>query len=338
MDTERAITDDNRQARTPQLRAELDASLARLEAYVHKSRTAATRRAYQSDWRHFEAWCARYGLAPLPATPETVGLYLGGVAPRYKLATVERRLACISTVHKEAGFDSPASVSKGPLRKIWKGLVREKTRRQSKAQALMASDLVRLVEALPRHRRTGELTLHSQRDRALLLIGWSGALRRSELVALEVSDVEIIDGEGLSIYIRSSKTDQEGAGLVKGIPYGSRHETCPVVALRTWLRASGITEGPLFRRFYRGGTLGREALTAQYVSLQLKKHAERVGLDPARLSAHSLRAGFITQAVRAGKSERRVKEHSGHKSWDVFNAYVRESGHFHDNPAKNLGL
>ena len=321
-----------------ELHAELEASLSRLEEYAAQSRTEATRRAYASDWEDFAAWCARYNQSAMPARPETVGLYIGSIADGLSLATLERRLAAIATLHKEAGHESPASVSQGPLRRIWKGLIREKSRHQDKAEPLMVADLRRIIEHLPRNRKTDELTLSSLRDRAILLIGWAGALRRSEIVALNVSDAEFIADEGINIYIRSSKSDQEGEGLVKGIPYGSHAETCPVLALRTWLQKAAITEGPIFRRFFRGGTVGDKALTAQYVSVILKKHATRIGLTPEDFSAHSLRSGFITQAIRKGKSERRVKEHSGHKSWETFNGYVKRAGTFQSNPAKDVGL
>jgi integrase len=202
----------------------------------------------------------------------------------------------------------------------------------------MAKDLRLIVQNLPRDPETGELTLASIRDRALLLIGWAGALRRSEIVALTTDDTEFVAGEGLNLYIRKSKSDQEGYGLVKGIPYGDHVDTCPVTGLRTWLQAARIEKGPVFRGFYKGGRVRKTALTAQYVSLILKEHSARVGLSTEDFSAHSLRSGFITQAIRAGKSERRVKEHSGHKSWETFNGYVKQASTFEGNPAKGIGL
>ena len=130
---------------------------------------------------------------------------------------------------------------------------------------------------------------------------------------------------------------------MKGLPYGSNKLTCPVTALRQWLQAAeeevqGPLEGEIFRRFYRGESIGESAMAAQYVSTVLKRHAEIAGLDPEEYSAHSLRAGFIRQAIRAGKAERRVKEHSGHASWETFNQYVEEAGTFQDNPAEDIGL
>ena len=275
-------------------------------------------------------------------------MYVGARADELSLATLERRLAAISSVHKEEGYESPASVAEGPLRKIWKGLVREKTRRQDGAPPLLVEDLKSIIEHLPRYSAsgdgpTGELTLTALRDRALLLVGWTGALRRSELVALTTEDIQFVEGEGVNVYVRKAKADQEGEGLAKGLPYGSNKETCPVTAFRQWLQTAekevdGPFEGGIFRRFYRGESIGEEAMTAQYVSTVLKRHAENAGLDPTEYSAHSLRAGFITQAIRAGKPERRVKEHSGHRSWETFNRYVETAGTFQDNPAEDIGL
>ena len=320
------------------LSQELSASLKRLQEYADAAWAENTVRAYRSDWEHFASWCAEYDFEAMPASVETIGLYLGSIAPEFSLATIERRLASISAAHRERTLSNPTSVSEGPLMRVWRGLVREKTRRQDKAEPLMAKDLRLIVQNLPRDRETGELTLASVRDRAILLVGWAGALRRSEIVALTTDDAEFIAGEGLNLYIRKSKSDQEGYGLVKGIPYGDHVDTCPVTALRTWLQQASIESGPVFRGFYKGGRLRKTALTAQYVSLILKEHTARVGLSAEDFSAHSLRSGFITQAIRAGKPERRVKDHSGHKSWDTFDGYVKKASTFEGNPAKGIGL
>jgi len=332
----------------PERLRELQESLGRLEEYAAQAQAENTIKAYAADLEDFRHWCKRMEREWLPATPKTIGLYLGARADDLSLATLERRLAAIASLHKEEGYESPASVAEGPLRTIWKGLVREKTRQQDGAPPLLVEDLTSIIEHLPRYSAaddgpTGELTLTSLRDRALLLVGWTGALRRSELVALTTADIQFIEGEGVNIYVRSAKADQEGEGLVKGLPYGANKETCPVTALRQWLQAAereveGPFEGDIFRRFYRGESIGETAMTGQYVSTVLKRHAERAGLDPEAYSAHSLRAGFITQAIRAGKAERRVKEHSGHRSWETFNRYVEEAGTFQDNPAEDIGL
>ena len=341
-------TSESEALEDPERLRELQESLGRLEAFAAQAQAPNTTKAYAADLEDFRHWCKKMDREWLPAEPKTIGLYLGARAEELSLSTLERRLAAIASVHKEEGYESPATVAEGPLRKIWKGLVREKTRRQDGAPPLLVEDLKSIIEHLPRYSSseegpTGELTLTALRDRALLLVGWTGALRRSELVALTTEDIQFIEGEGVNVYVRRSKADQEAEGLVKGLPYGSNRKTCPVTALRQWLRAAeetveGAFEGDVFRRFYRGESIGESAMTAQYVSTVLKRHAESAGLDPEEYSAHSLRAGFITQAIRAGKAERRVKEHSGHSSWETFNRYVEEAGTFQDNPAEDIGL
>jgi site-specific recombinase XerD len=316
----------------------LKESIRRLEHYASTAWAHNTVRAYRSDWRHFSAWCAAHGCAPLPASAETVALYLGAITPRFSLATLERRLASIGAAHKEANLPVPTTVAEGPLHRVWRGIVREKTRSQEQAEPLLAPDMRLIVQSLPRDHESGDLTMWSYRDRALLLLGWAGAMRRSELVALTVDDVALVSGEGMNVRVRTSKTDQEGRGLLKGIPFGTHAETCPVTSIRTWTQVAEIRSGPLFRRIYKSGRVGDRPLSPQTVSLILKEHAARVGLPPEQFSAHSLRSGFITQAIRAGKPERRVKDHSGHRSWEAFHGYVKQAGTFDDNPGKDIGL
>ena len=337
-------------------RAELATSLKRLERFARDARSEATRRAYASDLEDFRHWCSEYGREWLPATPETVGLYIGARARELKLSTLERRLAAIATLHQDEGYESPASVSEAPLRRIWRGLVREKTRRQDSPEPLLVEDLRQMVTTLPRYEEAfergafradaGDLTLTTLRDRAVLLVGWAGALRRSELVALRAEDVKLRRGKGYTLRIGRSKTDQEAEGQHKAIPYGAHAESCPVLALRTWMQSAaralgsptGELGGPIFRRFYRGESIGDSAMSGKYVSRIVKDGARRLEMDPADYSAHSLRSGFITQAVWAGKRERRVKEHSGHASWDVFSSYAKAARGFQENPAEDIGL
>ena len=203
---------------------ELQESLGRLEEFASQAQAENTTKAYAADLEDFRHWCKRFGREWLPAEPETIGLYLGARAEELSLSTLERRLAAIASLHKEEGYDSPASVAEGPLRTIWKGLVRQKTRRQDGAPPLLVEDLKSIVEHLPRYSAgddgpTGDLTLTALRDKALLLVGWTGALRRSELVALTTEDIRFVEGEGVNVYVRRSKADQEGEGLVKGLPY-----------------------------------------------------------------------------------------------------------------------
>ena len=262
------------------------------------------------------------------------------------------------------GLLFPATVSEGPLRRAWRSIVKAKTRRQDKAEPLMAEDLRQLVAALPRYGeagyeeplrrgafrgRLGELTLTSLRDRALLLTGWAGALRRSELVAIRPADLELVPGEEYTLRVSRSKQDQAARGLYKGIPYGQHAESCPVLALRTWTQAAAAAldlpsgqplSGPVFRRFYRGESVGRAAMTAQYVSRILKEHAARIGLDAAAYSAHSLRSGF----TRAGDPPRQTRAArlgsipgtpvAGRPSAST----PERTGTFEENPAKDFGI
>jgi integrase len=175
------------------------------------------------------------------------------------------------------------------------------------------------------------------RDGALLPLGFAGALGRSELVGLDVSD--ITEGaDGLTVRLRRSKTDQEGAGRTIGIPFGSNPVTCPVRAWRGWLEVSGITEGPAFRPVDRHGHIGATRLSGQAVALVLKRHAARAGLDPGEVAGHSLRAGLATSAAPAGVPERVIAEQTGHKGTSMLRRYIREGSLFRENAASAVGL
>lgn len=326
-----ASPDRNRRAPVPDRARPLSDRLSRLLVAAYAD---ATRRAYRSDLEHFGAWCEQEGRCPLPASPETVAEYLAAHVDDLKPSTLSRRLAAISQAHKLAELDTPTTHP--TVRRTWKGLRRtvalESPERAAvdKKAPLVVTDLRRVLRALPD-------TLTGIRDRALLLVGFAGGMRRSEIVALNVADLEERE-EGIAATIRRSKSDQEGEGRKVAIPYGSNPETCPVRALRAWLAAAQITtEGPLFRRVDRHGNLyGR--LSTKGVALVVKRSAERVGLDPDRFSGHSLRAGFATTAGANGYSERQIANQTGHKSDRVLRGYIREGALFRDNPSTGLGL
>lgn len=180
-------------------------------------------------------------------------------------------------------------------------------------------------------------SLLGKRDRALLLLGFAGAFRRSELAGLEVRDLAFAE-DGLEVTLRRSKTDQEGKGSKKGIPYGSDPKTCPVRAVRAWLEASGIAEGPVFREVTRHGHVEAAPLSGRSIARVVKRSAEAAGLDPAGFSGHSLRAGLATAAAKAGKSTHAIMRQTGHKSADMVARYVREASLFEDNAAAGIGL
>ena len=308
----------------------------RANAFAQKSRADHTKRAYRADWTLFRSWCDEHDLRPLPADPQTIVLYISDVADQYKLTTLERKLSAISQAHKTSGYESPALTSSEPLHSVWSGIARSKTRAKDKVAPALTEDIRLMVESLPRDENQN-LTIASLRDRALLLVGFAGALRRSELSGLTTSDVSFTV-DGLRMVIRQSKSDQEGRGHVKGLRYGSKPMTCPVRSLRAWLSGSGIDHGPIFRGVDRHGNIADTALTGQGIALIIKRCASQAGLNADDYSGHSLRAGFTTQAARSGTPERIIMRHTGHKSEKMVREYIREGALFNDNPTDDLGL
>jgi integrase len=291
-----------------------------------------TIRAFASDWAHFEAWCAAEGLIAYPADPSTVAVYLANLAGSHKVSTLQRRCTAINYEHRQRGDVrpfGPASMKHAAIARVMKGLKREKGTR-ALAKAALTTDALRAML-----RGIGDSPL-ALRDRALLLIGFAGGFRRSELAALDIADVEDTT-DGLQILIRRSKSDQDGEGRKLGIPYGSDPKTCPVRAYRKWIAAAGISQGPVFRSF-RSLRMREKAITPQVVALIVKKAAERAGLDAAELSGHSLRSGLATTAARNGASERSIMKQTGHRSTAMVRRYIHEAELFHDNAAAKLGL
>jgi site-specific recombinase XerD len=311
------------------LSSDLAPLLEQAGEYIRASSAASTQRAYRSDWRHFEAWCAEHGRSPLPAKPVIVALYITHLAhvEKRRCSTIQRRLAAISQAHQVAKHPSPTHDTE--VRKIFSGIRRTIGTVQHGKAPVDVEDLRAMVSVL-------EPGLLEQRDRALLLIGFAGAFRRSELVSLDVSDLSF-QREGLVITLRRSKTDQEGQGRRIGIPYG-RGETCPVHALQGWLRSASITEGPVFRAVNRHGQVAITRLTDQTVARVVKRCAKSIGLDAQAYAGHSLRAGLATAASQAGASERKIMDQTGHRSVVVARRYIREGDLFRGNAAAVVGL
>jgi site-specific recombinase XerD len=300
-------------------------------AYVDASKAPNTLRAYRADWADFHTWCAAHGEQPLPAAPDAVARYLADHAETLKASTLQRRLTSIAVAHRYAGLPSPADA---PLvQETLKGIRRTKARAGetvARKEAAVTAIIRRMVTALPD-------TLAGARDRAILLLGFAGALRRSELVALDLDDLRFTH-EGLVITLRRSKTDQEGQGEEKGIPYGSNPDTCPVRAVRRWLELAAIAPGPIFAPIDRHGRIRPARLCPQGVAIIIKRAAERAGLDPAQFAGHSLRAGLATAAAEAGVSERSIMSQTGHRSVAVARRYIRRGSLFRDNAAAQVGL
>jgi site-specific recombinase XerD len=312
------------------LRSPLSVWEPQARAFLLASKAVNTLRAYRADWNHFSAWCGAHEQVSLPAVPETVAYYLTALAGSHKPATLVRRLTAISKAHQAAGHPSPASTQHACVSEILKGIKRTVDTAQPGKEPLFTTEIRKMIGALPGN-------LQGARDRALLVIGFAGGFRRSELAAFDVEDVSET-GDGLVLALRRSKTDQEGQGAKVALPFGSHPETCPVRSFRAWIAASGITAGPVFRGINNRGQLARIRLDSNSVARIVKKCARRAGLDPAPYAGHSLRAGFCTQAYLNGVPELSIMRQSRHQSLDTVRKYIRDKSLFRDNPASRLGL
>jgi integrase len=304
--------------------------VAQAEASFRAARAGSTLRAYEHDWKEFRGWCERNRLVPLPASPQAVILYSTDLVKneRRSLNTLSRRLAAISQMHQQAGFESPTRV--WAVKQFLNGLRREVGVAPTRKRPVLVSDLREMLNTLPN-------SPLGARDRALLLLGFAGGFRRSELVALDTEGFEETS-EGLVVTIARSKTDQEGEGRRVGIPRGAEQSTCPVWAIGEWRAVAGITSGPLFRVVNRHGQVLEKRLSAEAIGIVVKRHVEKLGYDPARFGGHSLRAGFATSAAAAGKSERAIMNQTGHRSVATVRRYIRDGNLFRENAAEGLGL
>ena len=293
--------------------AEADA----VRGFALAEKSEATRRGYRSDFGGFSRWCEGRGVSPLPASSAAVAAFLASEATGgAKASTLSRKLASIRYAHRLAGVASPTDLEQ--VRAVMRGIRRDHgaaPHQKAPATAERVRDMLALTPG----------TLKGKRDRALLALGMAGAFRRSELVALQVADLERVP-EGLRVTIRKSKTDQEGAGHVIAILRGSKLK--PVRAVLDWLEAAGITSGPVFRSINRHGQVSAAGLTPQTVALVVKHYADAAGLDPDEFAGHSLRAGFLTSAAEAGADVLRMMEVSRHKRVETVRSYVRRANLF----------
>jgi integrase len=284
---------------------------------VRDSLAANTRRAYRFDIAAFEAWG---GI--IPASPAMVADYLADHAEQLSVATLVRRIASISKAHDAKGLPNP--VRSEIVRATMRGIKRRRGCAQDQAKPLLKEDLFLVLDAM------GD-GVKDARDRALLLIGFAGGFRRSEIVGLDVADVEKVR-QGLIVHLRRSKTDQDATGRKIGIPFG-RTRFCPVLAVERWLEFSGIESGAIFRPINRHGRIAPGRLSGDAVSVVVKERVSDAGLDPAAFSGHSLRAGFATSAAQAGVSTSKIRAQTGHASDAMLIRYIRDGELFTDNAA-----
>jgi site-specific recombinase XerD len=308
----------------------LHEEIAAAQTYRAQAKAANTLRAYTSDWNQFEAWCDERSLDPLPARPEAVATYLAALALSGKAdSTIGRHLAAIGWKHRQDGQVPPsARDARRVIADTLAGIRREaRTRPSARKAAITARELAAMIAAAE-----GEGT-RSVRDRAIMALGLAAALRRSELVALERRDVEMVD-KGLKLTLRHSKTDQEGEGQVIAVPTGKALK--PVERLKAWLALRGADAGPLFYQIDPQGRLTDQPMSDRSIARLIQKYAGRIGLDPEMFAGHSLRAGFLTEASRAGATIAKMQEVSRHKKVEVLLGYVRSAELFDDHAGQSF--
>jgi integrase len=302
-------------------------ALAKSQAYQDAADAPGTLRAYTADLANYRAWCERHGFAAMPATPEIVGAYLAAAGEGYAMPTLRRRVAAIARACGVAG--NPLDTKHPAIRETLRGIGRKHGTPARRYAALTTPEVRKLS-------RVCGTDLAGARDRALFLIAFAGVLRRSELVGLETWT-----DDGLKLLIERSKTDTAGDGAEIAIPHGRSEETCPVMALQTWLTAAEISAGPLFRKVNRGGVVEPGRLSPDAVRQILLKRAALAGLKGTLfepVSPHGLRAGFVTTAYRNGVPDEEIMGHTRHRSLTTMRSYVRRAKLGQASPAGKIGL
>ena len=300
---------------------------------LQSSKANNTVKAYKSDFKDFELFCAKNGFDSLPSEPKIVSLYLTYLSTKnVKLSTLKRRLVSIGVIHKLKGHyldTKHPSIIENIM-----GIKRRKGSIQNGKKPLLINDLKVIINVID---NSNEEIIKKLRDRSIILIGFSGAFRRNEIVSLDFDDLDFVT-EGLKIYIRRSKTDQFGKGEIKGLPYFDNSQYCPVISLKKWIKITKISSGPLFRRFNKGSKLTENRLTDQTVALLIKKYLYLAGIDSKNYSGHSLRSGFATSAAESGVEERNIMAMTGHKSTEMVRRYIKEANLFKNNALNKFKL
>jgi len=310
---------------------ELESERALLEEqrsrFLSANRSPNTIKAYGHSWKRFSTWCVRFGFRNLPASSQTAELFLLQMLhDGLNVHTAEVRLAGIGAVHRDAGFESPVTRD---ARKLLVGARRMPSAPSRRKIALTVENLREISLSL-----NAESAMDA-RDRAILVIGFSSGLRRSNLVMLQLDDVQFVPS-GLSLRVRREKTDQEGVGRFIGVSRGCHRATCPVRTLSSWLRARGRQPGPLFCQVSRADRVFLRPISGEAVCAAVKQGVSKLGLDPNKYGAHSLRSGFVTAAAEAGVSPFVIMQRTGHKSMDTLQMYFRPTRLFAVDPLAGL--
>ena len=307
----------------PALRSDTEAILARARELARRSKATETLRSYRTSWRQWCEFCELMGYQPLGGDAQAVGLFLAHLSRTKSLATVRTRLAAVATAHRVAGV--ALNTRAGPIANVIEGFKREQGVKPLKQATPLLPDLLkRLLGAYSKD------TAAHRRDTAILLIGFASALRRSEIVALDLADVDSVP-QGVLLHLGRSKTDQQGKGELVAIHRGASREFCAVTALDRWIETRGRELGPLFTRLHRGHWVTRIRLRPQAVSIIVKRAALASGLNPATFSGHSLRAGLATSAALAGADLKDIMAQTRHRSHDIALRYIRRAEVWKDN-------
>ncbi len=296
------------------------------------SKANNTLRAYKSDFNDFGAFCAKHGFKSMPSEPKVVSLYLTHLANKSKISTLRRRLVSIGVVHKLKGHYLD---TKHPMIiENLMGIKRKKGSIQTGKKPILISHLKQIINIIDEQKIE---KIKKLRNRTLILIGFGGGFRRTELISIDYEDLEFVE-EGLKITLKRSKTDQFGEGLVKGLPYFTNEKYCPVTSLKNLINLSNIKTGPIFRRFAKGSVLTGQRLTDQSVVLIIKDALKLAGIENKNFSGHSLRSGFATAAAESGADERSIMAMTGHKTTQMVRRYIREANIFKNNALNKIKL
>ena len=287
---------------------------------LKNSKAANTLRAYQADFKDFSAFCFKNGLNALPTDPKILSLYLTHLSSSSKFSTLKRRIASISVIHKMKGhyLDTKHPVIMENLH----GIRRVKGSNQKAKKPILINDLKLIINVINEANQSEKKKI---RDKAIILIGFSGGFRRSELVDIDYEDVEFVN-EGVKIFIKRSKTDQSGEGMIKAIPYFDNKSFCPVTSFKNWINYSDIKSGKIFD------------LSDRSVALTIKEYTALAGLDSNKYSGHSLRSGFATSTAELGAEERSIMAMTGHKTTQMVRRYIHEANLFKNNALNKIKL
>jgi len=286
---------------------------------LKSSKASNTLRAYRADFKDFSGFCCRNGFKSMPSEPKVISLYITHLSKYSKFSTLKRRLASISVIHRLSGhyIDTKHPIITENLM----GIKRVKGSYQKAKKPILINDLKLILNVIDKEKNEKKRS----KNRTLILVGFAGGFRRSELVAILYEDVDFVP-EGVKIFVKRSKTDQSGEGMTKGIPYFSNPDYCPVISLKNWLEKSEIKSGKIFD------------MSDKNVALTIKKYTAIAGLDSNKYSGHSLRSGFATSTAEFGAEERSIMAMTGHKTTQMVRRYIQEANLFKNNALNKIKL